>query len=208
MLVYLALSMTTTHFALRKSLDALLAGPEAPFTWLRHVALTLLILGASASVALCFPGASDRIFNLTGATGVCVVCYIIPCYIHFRVLAHQRRAVAGGEEGGEEGGVREPLLRSLFQGQAAQPLGGEGEGGEGEGGREREQQEERQQEEGCARRGSKAGAWAGAGCGMGARSWLQEVAVPVVVLLLGTGFSAAALWVAVRGYVRDHEAPQ
>jgi hypothetical protein len=37
MLVYLALGMTTTQYALRASLDLMLAGEGAPFTWRRHV---------------------------------------------------------------------------------------------------------------------------------------------------------------------------
>jgi hypothetical protein len=221
MMVYLALAMTTTHYALRKSLDAALLGPGAPFTWLRHVSLTLLILAASTSVALSFPGAADRIFSLTGATGVCLVCYVIPCYIHFKVLAH-RRAMARGSVGAGAGaaaceGVRQPLLSSPFAGHAARlhvsaAQGGErGDGGGGEA--EEEQQQQRQwqgqgEEGGCVAQGSKGGACAGAACDCGVGGWLHDVAVPVAVLLLGISCSAAALWVAVRDYVRAHEASE
>jgi hypothetical protein len=37
MLVYLALGMTTTQYALRQSLDAIFVGEGAGFTWRRHV---------------------------------------------------------------------------------------------------------------------------------------------------------------------------
>lgn len=37
MLIYLALGMTTTQFALRASLDLIFAGEGAAFTWRRHV---------------------------------------------------------------------------------------------------------------------------------------------------------------------------
>lgn len=37
MLVYLALGMTTTQYALRQSLDLIFAGEGASFTWRRHV---------------------------------------------------------------------------------------------------------------------------------------------------------------------------
>jgi hypothetical protein len=37
MLIYLALGMTTTQYALRQSLDAILVGEDAAFTWRRHV---------------------------------------------------------------------------------------------------------------------------------------------------------------------------
>lgn len=39
MLVYLALGMTTTQYALRQSLDSVLVGEDAGFTWRRHVSL-------------------------------------------------------------------------------------------------------------------------------------------------------------------------
>lgn len=37
MLVYLALGMTTTQYALRQSLDTIFVGEDASFTWRRHV---------------------------------------------------------------------------------------------------------------------------------------------------------------------------
>lgn len=37
MLVYLALGMTTTQYALRQSLDLIIVGEGAQFTWRRHV---------------------------------------------------------------------------------------------------------------------------------------------------------------------------
>lgn len=39
MLVYLALGMTTTQYALRQSLDAIFVGEDAGFTWRRHVSV-------------------------------------------------------------------------------------------------------------------------------------------------------------------------
>lgn len=39
MLLYLALGMTTTQYALRASLDLMVVGEDAPFTWLRQVGL-------------------------------------------------------------------------------------------------------------------------------------------------------------------------
>jgi hypothetical protein len=37
MLMYLALGMTTTQYALRASLDLMVVGENAPFTWKRQV---------------------------------------------------------------------------------------------------------------------------------------------------------------------------
>lgn len=42
MLVYLALGMTTTQYALRQSLDAIFVGEGAGFTWQRHVSADCL----------------------------------------------------------------------------------------------------------------------------------------------------------------------
>ncbi|GFR48278.1 hypothetical protein Agub_g10053 [Astrephomene gubernaculifera] len=89
LLGYLCCGMVTTHFALRASLDLLLAGPEAPFTWARQTAETLGILAGATCVALLFPTQAEKIFALTGCTAVCLVCYVIPVYIH---LAVQRDA--------------------------------------------------------------------------------------------------------------------
>ncbi|KXZ50238.1 hypothetical protein GPECTOR_17g876 [Gonium pectorale] len=55
LLVYLCCGMVTTHYALRASLDLLLCGPDAPFTWSRQAAETVGILGAATGVALLFP---------------------------------------------------------------------------------------------------------------------------------------------------------
>jgi hypothetical protein len=41
MLLYLALGMTTTQYALRASLDLMVFGEEATFTWTRQVSLHL-----------------------------------------------------------------------------------------------------------------------------------------------------------------------
>lgn len=91
MVVYLAVSMTTTQFALRACLDQLLLGPDAPFTWTRQVALTTFTVGSSLTVALLFPEASEKIFAVTGATVVCIVCYVVPVFIHFHMYRCQRR---------------------------------------------------------------------------------------------------------------------
>jgi hypothetical protein len=45
MLLYLSLGMTTTQFALRQSLDLMLVGEGAPFTWARQLSMTTLTVG-------------------------------------------------------------------------------------------------------------------------------------------------------------------
>ncbi|GIL58501.1 hypothetical protein Vafri_13455 [Volvox africanus] len=101
LLVYLCCGMVTTHYALRASLDLLLAGPEAPFTWTRQVAETLGILSCATTVALLFPTQAEKIFALTGCTAVCLVCYVIPVFIHLAVQRDVHRIM--DERGGAVG---------------------------------------------------------------------------------------------------------
>ncbi|GLI61167.1 hypothetical protein VaNZ11_003454 [Volvox africanus] len=121
LLVYLCCGMVTTHYALRASLDLLLVGPEAPFTWTRQVAETLGILACATTVALLFPTQAEKIFALTGCTAVCLVCYVIPVFIHLAVQRDLHRMM--DERGGAVGtpaaavataqaadSLREPLL--------------------------------------------------------------------------------------------------
>ncbi|KAI8464659.1 MAG: transmembrane amino acid transporter protein-domain-containing protein [Monoraphidium minutum] len=85
MLLYLALGMTTTQYALRRSLDLALTGEEdPPFTRQRQVALTALGIGSALAVALVAPGAAEKIISVVGATGVCAVSYIIPVAVALR----------------------------------------------------------------------------------------------------------------------------
>ncbi|GIL95234.1 hypothetical protein Vretimale_1266 [Volvox reticuliferus] len=91
LLVYLCCGMVTTHYALRASLDLLLVGPDAPFTWTRQIAETLGILSCATTVALLFPTQAEKIFALTGCTAVCLVCYVIPVFIHLAVQRDVQR---------------------------------------------------------------------------------------------------------------------
>jgi hypothetical protein len=45
MLIYLSLGMTTTQYALRATLDLVVSGPDAPFTWARQVTMTSVSVG-------------------------------------------------------------------------------------------------------------------------------------------------------------------
>lgn len=89
MLVYLALGMTTTQYALRASLDLMIWGEEATFTWRKQVMETMFTVGSSLAVALTAPHQAEKIFAVVGASAVCVVCYVIPVYIHYRVVQRE-----------------------------------------------------------------------------------------------------------------------
>ena len=51
-------------------------------TWGSHVVYTTGIVGASLAGGLLAKGRSEVVFALTGATGVSLVCYVIPAIIH------------------------------------------------------------------------------------------------------------------------------
>ncbi|WIA15022.1 hypothetical protein OEZ85_001723 [Tetradesmus obliquus] len=117
MLLYLALGMTTTQYALRASLDLMVFGEEATFTWRRQVVWTTLTVGSSLTVALAVPDQAEKIYAVVGATAVCVVCYVIPVYIQLQMFrrSKQQRKLQVLEED-------HPLAAALLQ-NAAAPYG-------------------------------------------------------------------------------------
>ncbi|KAG2497084.1 hypothetical protein HYH03_005078 [Edaphochlamys debaryana] len=205
LLAYLCCGMVMTHYALRASLDLLLAGPGAPFTWARHTAETLGILGASAAVALAFPTQAEKIFALTGCTAVCLVCYVIPVTIHVahmrdldsaqaaaraaaRAAAARRRKAAAAEEGGAGASASAPLLLvpllpSRTSGLEANEVELVGEVAEREGSEEGYSNRLRCTARACCR-----------------------YSTPVAVVAVGVGFSVAGLYVGfvdLLSYLRD-----
>lgn len=67
---------------------------------LANALVTAAIIGAVLAVALLLPDASAALFALTGATGVCMVAYVLPAWTH---LASPRRARSRAARGGKEG---------------------------------------------------------------------------------------------------------
>lgn len=61
----------------------------------RFLVLTVGIVAVPIAMAWSNPSLSERAFALTGATGVCIVCYIIPVVVHFMLL-FQRKAPPSG----------------------------------------------------------------------------------------------------------------
>jgi amino acid permease len=103
MLVYLALGMTTTQFALRQSLDVLLVGEGAPFSRRRQAVLTTACLGTALCVALVDPSGAERIIALVGATGVAMVAYVVPVAVALMGHARGWRPREGTEGGAAAG---------------------------------------------------------------------------------------------------------
>ena len=177
------------------------------------MALTALGLGSALAVASIAPSAAEKIISVVGATGVCMVSYAIPVAI--QLVGHRRRwrhpddeaAAAAtvayyawhrGSSGGmataagtasNGGGGGSDLAAALLGGTGAGPEGPAGpDDGPGEGG-------------GNAPKGGGRGTAGGAGRRSGwwaeaCETW-EGVVEPLLVLVIGVGFSIAALWVAI-----------
>ncbi|KAK9906824.1 hypothetical protein WJX75_008674 [Coccomyxa subellipsoidea] len=86
---YLSISIPPMQMSCRYTLDVLLAGEDAPFSRRRHMLETCFIVFTSLAVALAFPTGAEKIFAVTGATAVCIVCYVIPVALHLKIYCSQ-----------------------------------------------------------------------------------------------------------------------
>eukprot|EP00887_Chlorella_sp_A99_P003836 scaffold11.g3836.t1 len=110
--LYLSISMAPMAMTLRYQLDSLFFGEDAPHQWRRELWLTALCLLSSLAVALAWPTKAQQIFSVTGASGVCLVCYVIPVVIHLRLFfsggaaaaARRRRGLHAGSRRARRGG--------------------------------------------------------------------------------------------------------
>ncbi|KAK9809814.1 hypothetical protein WJX73_009477 [Symbiochloris irregularis] len=109
MAIYLSISIPPMQMSLRYTLDCLVAGEAAPPSTRRQILETVLIVLGSLSVALVFPSAAEKIFAVTGATAVCLVCYLLPVVIHL-LLRTDRGEQTGPES--NQGATLEAALRS------------------------------------------------------------------------------------------------
>jgi hypothetical protein len=64
--------------------------------------LQMCIQGVTLSVSLCIallnPGGAEKIYALVGASGVCIVCYVLPVWFHLKLM-HVRRQAAKNQVG-------------------------------------------------------------------------------------------------------------
>ena len=108
MLTYLAASIPPLVITLRSYIDFILAGSRAAHVQARLLALTVSIIGVCLTLAWQNPSLSEKAFAFTGATGVCIVCYVIPVLAHFRLMFRTKVPVAHLPP--ERMSVQEPLL--------------------------------------------------------------------------------------------------
>ena len=85
MLFYALVCSVPMVIALRAFMEGLaskkVSWPKAG-TWASHALYTTGIVGASLAGGLLAQGRSEVVFALTGATGVSLVCYVIPAAVH------------------------------------------------------------------------------------------------------------------------------
>lgn len=177
MAAYLAVSAVPVQMSLRYTLTALIAGEDAPFLMRRHVAVTVISVLLSLALAAVFPRYSEKIFAATGALPVCLICYIIPVWLHLQLYFRDNRmrwrfAVHGSDHKLPLLGERQapyctssdpPRLQSLSS-VLGQP-----------------------HHKAC----------------MTAWRFFRDVTVPVAVAVVMTGFSAVAFWTSLRAFFGD-----
>ena len=113
MLVYLAVSIPPLVITLRSYVAFILAHGTSAIPAQRRVLLTLALTVVPLLLAWRNPGLAEKAFSLTGATGVCIVCYIIPVVAHFQLMlakAKPAAAAAAVSVNAEASSVHVPLL--------------------------------------------------------------------------------------------------
>mmetsp|Transcript_39043 Transcript_39043/g.110593 ORF Transcript_39043/g.110593 Transcript_39043/m.110593 type:complete len:220 (+) Transcript_39043:1230-1889(+) len=90
---YLAVSLPPIVHVLRTSL-AQLVTPGAEFSWGRHSLETVVLLAAAVLVDLLFDHGAEKIFAITGSTGVCMACYVMPICMYRQQKHLERRRYA------------------------------------------------------------------------------------------------------------------
>lgn len=110
--LYLSISIPPMQMSLRYTLDCLIAGEHAQYSRVRHWAETLSIVLATLAIAAAYPQYSEKIFAITGATAVCLVCYVIPVAIHLKLRARSRQP----PESDMQADVQDALLEDPAEG--------------------------------------------------------------------------------------------
>ena len=155
----------------------------SPLLCLSQVIETTCIISAAVAVAVTFPTQAEKIFAFTGCTAVCLACYMIPVYIHMKFEARMRQG--GGRLQPPYCGPGEAsadVLEDNSSGPLSEPLIRRKEAADG----------------GCG-----GGPGSGVPCPpLSALQQLRRLSGPCVILAVGTGCSAAGLYVAITDMCR------
>lgn len=123
MAAYLAVSAVPVQISLRYTLEDMVAGTEDPpsdFSLARHILCTCVPMVGSVAIAASYPSYAEKIFAATGALPVCLICYVIPVWLHL-VLYWRRKGAAEDDdvrvgllEGGDDAhGGEDSVLRDV-----------------------------------------------------------------------------------------------
>lgn len=94
---YLALSIVPIVLTLRLQIDTLVLDHAIARPSLRHrIVVAGGVVLASLVVALCFPTYAEKMFAVTGASAVCVVCYALPIVFHLMLYYRKGSSVLPG----------------------------------------------------------------------------------------------------------------
>jgi len=74
-------------FPMRKAITMLICGPDAPFSWPRHLALTAALLPALLGIAILVPSIKE-VFSIVGATSSVMLVFLLPSSIFLRTVPH------------------------------------------------------------------------------------------------------------------------
>lgn len=86
MVVYLSISMAPMAITMRYLLDSVGGkGEFQEYSWGRDVGYTLAGIFAATGVAIIWPAKAEKLFAVTGATGVCLVSYVLPVAVHLKL---------------------------------------------------------------------------------------------------------------------------
>lgn len=102
MAAYLAISAVPVQISLRYTLEDMVAGTQDPpnmFSMPRHVVCTCVPMVGSVAIAASYPSYAEKIFAATGALPVCLICYVIPVWLHVVLYWRgvRRRSEGAGE---------------------------------------------------------------------------------------------------------------
>ncbi|KAJ7298881.1 hypothetical protein O6H91_11G105900 [Diphasiastrum complanatum] len=86
MSLYLAAANPMVEFPTRHTINGWIPGDKEKYRFLRHIFETALILTFSTVIAVLWPNSSGKVLTVTGATGVCMVSYLIPIVNHLALF--------------------------------------------------------------------------------------------------------------------------
>jgi sodium-coupled neutral amino acid transporter 11 len=95
MTIYLSVSMAPMALTMRYLLDSVIVGKGelVSYSKSRDTLFTIAGIFSATSVAIIWPEQAEKLFAVTGCTGVLLVSYVLPVLVHFKLYITRRRPV-------------------------------------------------------------------------------------------------------------------